>query len=118
MEDNKIHLYQITEIDYGYQEFRAKYIPYENGSKIGYYLPFMEKPEYLGIGTDIGPDDNGTWYGFIEDSDTGMLNSELSYLAAGLCENIATYDFYLDFLDKYDTDEPVYIIPDDYELMY
>ena len=80
MEDDKLHIYQITPLNPPKYEFRADYIPYENESKLGYYLPFMDKPEYIGIGNDIGPDDNNVWYGFI-DNQTTNKTVDISYLA-------------------------------------
>lgn len=95
MEDNKIHLYQITYHDDYIYEFRPEHAaPYINGSKLGYYLPFMKEPKYLGK-SYIEKDDNGTYYAFINDDNDAIM--DISWILNDASNSIATYDIICDY---------------------
>jgi len=95
MEDGEIHLYQITHLQDFYYECRPSHpVPYINDSKLGYYLPFMEKPEYLGKAF-IEQDGCGIWYGWANFEGDKEVN--LTYLLNDGFNNIATYDIICDY---------------------
>lgn len=96
MEDGNIHLYQITDSEeIPYYTCRPSHpIPYINDSKLGYYLPFMKKPEYLGKAF-IEQDGCGVWYGWANFGKDKEI--DMSYLLNDGFNNIATYDIICDY---------------------
>ena len=93
MEDRKIHLYQIMLPDSPSYDIELQSMPYKEDMHLGYYLPFMDEPKYIGDAFNINaPSDSGHYYGTINNCNTHVWNN-IGYTTLNGKGSIAVYDF-------------------------